>query len=116
MQLLSTEISETVDLSAILQKTINILSVNLKLKELSIIIINNNKVVTTKSYHDYGMTKLDIQVINNLMQNGPLNYDSLDDDESIKEVLIKFGIRVSVPLKTATNYYGLLLLGDKNSG
>jgi signal transduction histidine kinase len=115
LKIFSSELASAVNLEAVLQKTIKILSINIKLNEICLIVTNNNKTITSQAFGNKKIS-IDNNAIQRLQAREPLNFDSLDEADPAHQLMHKYGIRVSVPLKTAMSQYGLLLLGSKNSG
>lgn len=116
LHMLSVGLGESASLAGILQKSCDILAAQMNISKIEIVIFNKNKKFMTKMYGTDQPINIPFEQIRNIFGKGIINPDNLNDNDTSKETLRQYDIKLFIPLKTASQYLGAIFLGEKSNG
>jgi signal transduction histidine kinase len=114
---LSHTIGSSIVLIELVYKTLDLLMDQMKITRGIFVILNENGTIYNSQYSGYKVApQVKHEDMEKLGKDGVLIFDELEEGSHYKNLLRKYDVSVSVPLKTDSGAEGILLLGEKASG
>lgn len=108
--------SNTVELSDIIYKTIKTLFEQMETTNIFVAIFTEDRVVDSKSLGYKKPPTAEIGDMQKISKRGIKMFEEIEGQSELKKLFEKYQAEVSIPLKTGADTIGLIFIGEKKSG